>query len=130
MGRLDLYINDNRDKPFDWSSHNCLTFVDGFHKGKIDPEWIEGFDNPKDALRLYRKLKGLGEEEDILEAFDNIFEPRETLHPREGWIIFRSGGSVLCGSFGLVYRNSGTFVGERGLEFTPLQPNDLYWKPE
>jgi hypothetical protein len=129
VGRLDRYIRDNKDKPFDWETHNCLTFVDGLYK--VDQEWLKGFSNPRDALKLYRRLQDNSPEDNILDAFDNLFEPVLTLHPQEGWIVFRPcGGSVLGGSFGLYYRNSCVFVGEKGLEFTNPQNQDLYWKPE
>lgn len=129
MGRLEEYIEANRDKPFDWKTHNCLSFVAGYHQQRIKGKWYSGFDDPKGALKLYRNLRRNSQYYDILEAFDNIFDPQETLHPRDGFIVFRKGdGDILGGSFGLVYRNACVFVGDCGLEFLPPKLSDMYWK--
>lgn len=129
MDRLRDYIELNLNKPFDWASHNCLSFVAGYHQDIIKAKWYSGFDSPKGAIKLYKNLRRNSPYQDILEAFDNIFYPQETLHPRDGFIVFRaSDGDVIGGSFGLVYHNACVFVGESSLEFTKPQLTDIYWK--
>lgn len=121
------------DKPFSWGEHHCLSFVSGaleaMGKEPLPSDWLSEVKTPREAMKLYNKVKKGHRSSDIIEELDRLYEREVTLSPQDGLIVARKSGDVLGYSFGVTFSTRCVFVGIEGLVIDPPRITDKFWMP-
>jgi len=133
---LSEYIDDCRDRPFEWGKHDCLTFANNCIKaqmidGALD-DLLGDYNCAKSALfRFKRRGKELGynTKDAIISALNDRLKRLETQYPPRGSITARRDDidTTTGWMLGVVMRRQSAFVGPQGLVFMDREPDDLFW---
>jgi hypothetical protein len=130
------YIEEQRDKPFEWITHDCVTFVRGACEAQLGEDIFEK------VIPQYKTLKGgkgvyarLGKKnQNYQTVLNSVLKPCELLLPPRGSVIAKhtdNGMSAVFGAaLGVVVSRFAAFVGDDGLEFLPVHKNDEAWLVE
>ena len=128
-GDLYRYLEDVKDKPFRWGSHDCFTFaIDVLDVAwGLDYSHFKGdYADARGALLHYARFRGEQGKGTFIEIANFLLD--EVEHPRDGdlcgkdnaWTGARM-GAYAYGSF--------VSVGRDGLAYEPLGSGDYVWRP-
>jgi len=128
--RLAEYINENRDRPFQWGVFDCLTWVNGSHKvltGEGFADKYLGYSNLRGAKLSYaRAARDLGVS-GWLGVMDTRFQRCERVIPR-GSIVARPSDRLCTGyGLGVCIGSMIAFPGVKGLVFDERVTEDTAW---
>lgn len=127
------YIEDCRDKPFEWAVHDCTVFVRGACQAQLGKDLFEGhvpsYKTIKGAKSAYGRLLGKSKSyktilDAVLTPFQGVLAPRGSIVARQ---TTTGAGAVLGAALGVVVSRHVAFVGEQGLEFLLADPMDEAW---
>lgn len=130
------YIEEQRNKPFEWITHDCVTFVRGACAAQL------GQDVFATAIPEYKTLRGgkgvyarlAKKQQNYQTILNSVLKPSELVLPPRGSVIAKqtdNGASAVFGaSLGVVVSRFAAFVGDNGLEFLPVHKNDEAWLVE
>lgn len=129
--RLNRYVLEVRDAPFEWGKHDCLSFANGAvaaqtGQGFAD-EWIGKAKTARDALRLYR---GHLESEGLLCGPDALDQwmVRGKGWPSRGNIVARRVQKFATGyALGVCLGDKIAFLGRDCMQFLPMEKEDHSW---
>ncbi|MEK9917980.1 MAG: hypothetical protein VW496_01180 [Pelagibacteraceae bacterium] len=131
--RLADFIDEVRDRRFDWATWECLRFANEAFRvqtgnGFAD-DWITGYNSAKSAKKLYIEKQKTEPQNDIIEAVDTRLERRLGKFPCRGDIVGRCDDEmpVLGVSFGVCVSDMVAFLGECGIYFDRPRPSDIMW---
>ena len=136
---LAKYIDECRDKPFAWGSHDCLTFAAGCvyaQTGRATlSDMLGDYTCPMGALiHASRRIKHFGYPSDvsIIDALDERLDRVGTPYPARGSITARRADQNLDTGYalGVRLRRHSAFLYETGMVFLDWEPDDLYWSVE
>lgn len=129
--RLNQYIREVRDQPFEWGAHDCLTFANSAvvaqtGQGFAD-QWIGKAKTARDAIRLYRAHIAAAEVTSGPAALDKLLR-RVDGWPSRGDITGRRVEKFATGyALGVCLGNKIAFPGWDGLQFFSMEKDDLVW---
>jgi len=134
--RLMDYVDEVREKAFDWSSFECLRFANSAAKvqtgvGFAD-DWIGGYKCARSALRKYRKKLKADGEQSIVTAIDGRLKRVGGLVPPRGSIVARRQDDmpVLGYTLGVAIGDLIAFPALGGLFFDEPKTSDICWSVE
>jgi hypothetical protein len=134
---LAKYIDECRDRPFAWGSHDCLTFAAGCVYAQTGRatlyDMLGDYTCPMSALiHARRRIKKFDYPSDvsIIDALDERLDRVETPYPARGSITARRADqqdSVTGYALGVCLRRHSAFLYETGMIFLDREPADLFW---
>ena len=123
------FINENRNKPFLWGSHDCILFANkAAHalRGRGFCDDLIGQYDGLNACRFYRKGLRAGGYKDITDAIDTRLN--RLIFPSKGAIVARKMPNEFLGyRIGVCIGQKIAFVGAAGLQFEGLDTEDIAW---
>ena len=128
---LAVYIEECRHVPFAWGSHDCVTFADGAclvqnSKG-FASDWLGKYSTASEAVRFFKQRMKAGNYHGPIAAM-NIRMKRGQGFPSRGSIVARESEGQCTGFvLGVAISTKVAFVGDNGLEFSPIVPSDVWW---
>ena len=134
---LSQYLDEVREKPFVWGSHDCMTFANDCVRVQgqepFADDWKGNYKTPSQALIHYRrKLRG-NNRLDIIDAIDHRLKRIKTNVPPRGSIVAKpvSDSEAFTGfALGVAVSHLAAFVGPTGLIFFPIESRDIFWSVE
>ncbi len=127
---LAEYIDERRNVPFTWGTHDCISFSNGAMRrltgtGYAD-EWVKRYKTALGAARYYKKQEARGEFKTIIEAIDAKLN--RVAFPLRGSIVAREmAGEFLGYRLGVCIGTKVAFVAEHGLIFELVESDDIAW---
>lgn len=123
---LDKFINDNRDKGFQWHTNDCFMFTNRAWEVMYGHGWADDWSNKYITDNgMYMSFKELQEEfgfSTLEEAIDSKLTRVEGVPPRGALVLTNySEKFALRKSFGISVGNKCVFLGKRYLTFLPTK---------
>ena len=114
--KLIKYLESVKQKPFDWSNHNCCTFVNAgllaFTDKNYMPEIKEKYHDIDSAIKIIKSTAS----KTLYHNLTHIFgKPTNIASAKRGNIIYKNNG-LEGPSIGLCWGNISYFVGDKGLK--------------
>ena len=132
--RLMEYVDQCRDKPFDWANFDCLTFVNECSKkmtGKgFADDWLDqDYECATSAVRVYKSKLKSANEKDIVAGIDDRLVRSTGLYPRRGDVVGRQDAKVkgIGLALGIAVSDLVAFIGSDGIEFDQPRDGDIFW---
>ena len=130
--RLMDFVDNVRERAFDWSSFDCLRFANDAVKAQTGEgfadDWVGDYACEKSAYRHYLRQLKADDQDDIITAIDNRL-PRVTgLVPPRGAVVARKQEATMLGyTLGVCVSDLTAFPGIDGLLFDKPHPTDIAW---
>jgi hypothetical protein len=127
---LAQFIDERRDRAFEWGSHDCCLFAADWIKTATGYDLADGFrgryNSALGAHRLTASLGGLVPF--VAHCLKEVARPTCASQATAGDLIVRDSGDGDC--IGIVLGAQSAFVAKHGLEFLPtgLQADARFWK--
>ena len=131
--RLANYIEDVKDKQFDWQGFDCLWFSNEAVKAQrgegFADDWLGDCKCGKSAYKHYMTMLKRQGYKTVDEAIDSRLTRYNRLLPMRGSIVGRRADefSIVGISLGVAISDLIAFVGHNGLVFSKPDPNDIFW---
>ena len=129
--RLNTYISEVRDRPFQWHVWDCFMFTNGafkaMHGRGFADDWVGQY--TKDGLYLKRdQLRKVFEADTLVEALDKKLE-RSTSVPKKGALVTtdRARKWVIGEALGISIGAAAVFVSKSGLSQFPIEYTTNSW---
>lgn len=130
---LMRYIEQNRDQPFTWGKHDCLTFISGAVEAMVGEnlfaDEIYKYNDYKSGLAAYKRYKKAGKSYQttlnrVLTPFEGRLAPRGSVVAN---IEIGGAAEVLGAALGIVVSDRAVYVGEDGLIFQTVSAETKAW---
>ena len=132
---LELYIEEVRNKPFNWGMHDCVVFANQIikvqtGKGFFD-DFIPDYDTAIKANRTYRTMLVEMKVASIKEAIDTKLTRFLGMIPPKGSIVCATEKQRI--EYGIGYKlgvaidHRAGFITEQGLQFEKIKSGDVFW---
>ena len=118
---LSKYIEDVRDKPFEWGVHDCAHFTLGAVEAQTGIKYEPPkYSNAREAFACFV-------EQSMISWFDERFTRCPHIPP-VGSIVITRCSEAITQRTGIVVSDKAAFVSPTGLVFIKLNPDkDVYW---
>lgn len=131
---LVRYIDEMRNVPFCWGSHDCFTFINGAHTAIMGYGFADDIAGKSsthvEARRQIAILMRVGDHTSPPDWMDTRLT-RFCGSPRRGYIVGRKEeGSGIGYGLGICIGRKVAFVGVERLSFGPFEPDDFIWMVE
>tara|TARA_A100001037_G_scaffold256950_1_gene243312 strand:+ start:336 stop:734 length:399 start_codon:yes stop_codon:yes gene_type:complete len=127
------YVDDCRDKPFDWNGFECLSFANGAAKvmtGKgFADDWVSEYKCACTAAKTYKAKLKAANRQSIIEGIDDRLKRSTGKLPMRGDIVARKDKSmkVIGVSLGVSISDLVAFVSRNGIVFDQSRKGDIFW---
>ena len=133
--RLGNYIDAVRSEPFNWGTHDCLSFANNAvaeQRGSgFADDFLGGYTTAQGALLKYQRWLRHSHFTDLLHGLDSRLYRIESKYPPRGAVAAMPvSGEVLPVAFGVVAGRLCCFVGDNGLQFMTPRDGFLFWGVE
>ena len=131
--RLMDYVDDCRNKPFDWNGFECLSFANGAAKvmtGKgFADDWVSEYKCACTAAKTYKAKLKAANRQSIIEGIDDRLKRSTGNLPARGDIVARKDKSmkVIGVSLGVAVSDLVAFVSVDGIIFDQSREGDIFW---
>tara|TARA_A100001388_G_scaffold226638_1_gene177850 strand:+ start:1254 stop:1688 length:435 start_codon:yes stop_codon:yes gene_type:complete len=132
---LEIYIEEIRNKPFDWGIHDCVVFANQAikvqtGKGFFD-EFLPDYDTAIKANRTYRTMLVEMKVATIKDAIDTKLTRFIGMIPPKGSIVCaveRQRIEYGIGhKLGVAIDHRAGYLGWNGLQFEKIKSGDVFW---
>ena len=130
---LMAYIEQKRDEPFVWGTHDCLSFVGGAIEAmtgeNLLADEIYTYKDYKTGLSAYKRYKKAGKSYQttlnrVLTPFEGRLAPRGSVVAN---IEIGGAAEVLGAALGIVVSDRAVYVGDDGLIFQKVSAETKAW---
>lgn len=128
---LNAYLAQVRDVPFEWGSHDCLTFTNNaFHemygKGWAD-DWLGRYMVDGRPMRRYELKKEFGFS-NFINAVDTKLERVDHVPPLGALVLTRQAQRwIIGGAMGICTGTKCVFLSKQGVLYLPLDAIEQAW---
>jgi len=135
---LEEYIEEVRNKPFDWGLHDCVVFANQIIKVQLGKgffdEHLPEYKTALKANRTYRTMLLEMKVANIKEAIDTKLTRFVGLIPPKGSIVCKVEKQRIDygigHNLGVAIDNRAGFLGYKGLQFQKITSGDVFWTVE
>jgi hypothetical protein len=131
--RLMDYVDQCRNKPFDWAGFECLSFVNGAAKamtGKgFADDWVGEYKCACTAVRTYKSKLKAANKKSIIEGIDDRLKRSTRALPMRGDIVARKDKNIkgIGVSLGVAVSDLVAFINLDGVVFDKPCEGDIFW---
>ncbi len=127
------YIEQKRNEPFAWGTHDCLTFISGAVEAMVGEDLfadeIYKYKDYKTGLSAYKRYKKAGKSYQttlnrVLTPFEGRLAPRGSVVAN---IEIGGAAEVLGAALGIVVSDRAVYVGDDGLIFQRVSAETKSW---
>lgn len=130
------YVEAQRDKPFEWAQHDCVSFMRGAVQAQLGEDIFKGIIPSYKTLKAGKTAYGrmIKKGQNYQTVLNSALVPCELLIPPRGSVVAKqtedSASAVFGAALGIVVSRFAAFVGQNGLEFLPVGKDDEAWLVE
>lgn len=125
---LNSYIRQNKDKPFKFRVHDCLTFTNDIWEILYGHKWSEDWLGRYRAFTRPEALKKEYEFNSLEEGIDSKLQRYEGIPPRGALVITSNAKNWSTGkAMGIAVGQSAIFLSDTGIINLPIEQIDMAW---
>jgi len=128
---LNNYVNEVRDRPFQWHVNDCFMFTNTAFQRMYGAGWADDWIGKYMTNGLYLKrdaLRRIFNAKSLIDAIDQKLTRISYVPPRGALITTKGAKTWVIGeALGISMGSSGAFLGDKGLIFMPIENISNAW---
>lgn len=136
MDALTHYVRSVINDPFEWGTHDCLTFAteavrvfSGTGYGFFPVGVLSGYSTKSEASERYVEMQQMLGYDNVIDAIDARFDRLTTLYPPHGTLVARPvRAGPLNYAFGISINGNLALMTLDGIVKAAPDASDIYWE--